>query len=456
MRHNIIITASCIAASLMLAGGCNIKQSEPVTVSFEVTSPSTDEIVLVYDWDIHPVKLDESGKASFSIEGKDFLYCKIFYGQEYVNAYFKKGEATTMTFDGSSFRSTWKFSGGTQQIAEYLNNIAYTPLPDEDFALELEEYKSKLKAKEESSTMLLEKYNNGKLDKDFVKTEKSRIIYSYGAQRLMYSVGYPIMTSKADYTPNEAYYDYIKELFVENEALIDLEEYRDYMLEANAILNLKGKKVSFYEKTISQMEYFSNNFKDGDLKEYLIYQCASSYIDQMGTDNVTDLNNLFYSNVKDAILLASFKEKCDKWDFSAPGRISPDFNAENLDGKTVRLKDFRGKYVYIDLWATWCQPCRKELPHLKALEEKFHGRNIHFVSVSVDDNKDSWRKFVTTQKMEGNQLYLGSESKFLQDYRVNGIPRFILLDPNGIIVDNNMIRPSDSATSDRLSALEGI
>lgn len=456
MRHNFIITASCLAASLLMAGSCSVRQSDPISISFEVNSPSADEVVLVYDWDIHPVKLDENGKADFLLKDKDFLYCKVFYGQEYVNAFFQKGESASMSFDGSSFGSSWKFSGQTQQIAEYLNNISYTPLPDEDFALELEEYKAKVKAKEESSLQLLEKYDGGKLDKDFVKTEKSRIIYSYGAQRLMYSVGHPIMAQKADYTPNEAYYDYVNELFVENDELLDLEEYRDYILEAASILNLRGKKVSFYEKTLAQMEYFSNNFKKADLKEYLIYQCASAYIDQMGTENTTDLNNLFYSNVKAPELIASFKEKCGKWDFSAPGRVSPDFKAEDIEGNTVRLKDFRGKYVYIDLWATWCQPCRKELPHLKALEEKFHGRNIHFVSVSVDDNKDSWIKFVNTQKMEGNQLYLGSESKFLQDYRVNGIPRFILLDPEGIILDNNMTRPSDSATSDRLSALEGI
>lgn len=74
---------------------------------------------------------------------------------------------------------------------------------------------------------------------------------------------------------------------------------------------------------------------------------------------------------------------------------SPIFeNFENIKGGTTSLKDLKGKYVYIDVWATWCGPCKAEIPHLKSLEEKYQGKNIVFVSISVDskEDHDAWQK----------------------------------------------------------------
>ena len=75
-------------------------------------------------------------------------------------------------------------------------------------------------------------------------------------------------------------------------------------------------------------------------------------------------------------------------------RSSEDFENtfENYAGETSSLEDFKGRYVYIDVWATWCGPCKKEIPYLKAIEEKFHNRNIEFVSISVDEGKKCMEK----------------------------------------------------------------
>ncbi|MDB0601306.1 TlpA disulfide reductase family protein [Tenacibaculum maritimum] len=130
----------------------------------------------------------------------------------------------------------------------------------------------------------------------------------------------------------------------------------------------------------------------------------------------------------------------------AKGVASPKFvNYENNNGKTTSLDDLKGKYVYIDLWATWCNPCKQEIPHLKEVEEKYHGKNIEFVSISVDREKDynAWKKMIVDKKMTGTQLYAKGDRSFMNAYRVSGIPRFILLDPEGNIVDANAPRPSD-------------
>ncbi|RXP63378.1 TlpA family protein disulfide reductase [Lutibacter sp. HS1-25] len=136
----------------------------------------------------------------------------------------------------------------------------------------------------------------------------------------------------------------------------------------------------------------------------------------------------------------------------AKGKPSPVFeNYENFKGGTTSLSDLKGKYVYIDIWATWCGPCKREIPSLKALEQKFEGKNIEFVSISVDNvdgrrgSRDSWLQMVKNEQLGGIQLFADNDfnSQFVRAYGINSIPRFILVDPNGNIVEANAMRPSD-------------
>ena len=143
-------------------------------------------------------------------------------------------------------------------------------------------------------------------------------------------------------------------------------------------------------------------------------------------------------------------------DLSALGKRSPDFKAVDIEGKEYHVADFRGRYVYIDMWATWCGPCKREMPYLKELEEKFADAQIVFLGLSVDKDKAAWEKMVSEGGMTGVQLYLGTGSSFQEAYRIESIPRFILLDKDGMIVSNDMSRPSDASTADALDALEGI
>jgi thiol-disulfide isomerase/thioredoxin len=142
----------------------------------------------------------------------------------------------------------------------------------------------------------------------------------------------------------------------------------------------------------------------------------------------------------------------------AEGKDSPVFeNYENFKGGKTSLKDLKGKYVYIDVWATWCAPCKAEIPFLKTLEKEYEGKNIQFVSISVDKQNahDAWKKMVKEKEMSGIQLFADNnfESKFIKDYGINSIPRFILIDPNGKIVDADTMRPSNPKIKDFLNKL---
>ena len=139
-----------------------------------------------------------------------------------------------------------------------------------------------------------------------------------------------------------------------------------------------------------------------------------------------------------------------------PGEPSVDFCFSDINGKPVSLKSLKGKYVYIDVWATWCGPCNAEIPHLKKLEEEFEGRNICFVSISCDDSQKAWERFVQAKQLGGIQLHMGGDKSFMEAIRCKGIPRFLLIDQDGKFLNANMSRPSDGKTLEILNTLPGL
>lgn len=139
------------------------------------------------------------------------------------------------------------------------------------------------------------------------------------------------------------------------------------------------------------------------------------------------------------------------------GKKCPDFSFQDINGKTVTLKSLEGKYVLIDVWASWCGPCRAEIPYLTKLEKKFHGKNIHFMSLSVDTDTNAWKSMVKKEDMGGIQANIGNNKSFMNDFGIKGIPRFILLGKDGKVISSDFMRPSKEAEINKyLSNLKGI
>ena len=154
----------------------------------------------------------------------------------------------------------------------------------------------------------------------------------------------------------------------------------------------------------------------------------------------------------------SYEEKQYLKTVLAKGEVSPKFvDYENYKGGTTSLDDLKGKYVYIDVWATWCGPCKAEIPFLKEVEKAYHDKNIAFLSVSIDEakNHDKWKEMVADKELGGIQVFADNDwkSEFVQAYKINGIPRFILIDPAGNIVAADAPRPSSEELKSLLNEL---
>lgn len=140
------------------------------------------------------------------------------------------------------------------------------------------------------------------------------------------------------------------------------------------------------------------------------------------------------------------------------GTPSPKFNYPDTNGKNVSLDDLKGKYVYVDVWATWCGPCKREIPFLKKLDDAYKGTDLAIVSLSIDkmEHKDKWLKMVKDEQLQGIQIMADKDwnSDFVRAYMIQGIPRFILIDKEGNIFDADAPRPSSPNLKELLNSLD--
>ena len=123
------------------------------------------------------------------------------------------------------------------------------------------------------------------------------------------------------------------------------------------------------------------------------------------------------------------------------GKIAPDFNLPTLDGGTLRLADYKGKLVFLNIWATWCAPCREEMPSMQRLAEKLAGGDFAMITISIDEKTEEVEKFV---KELGLTFPVGMDpaQKVAADYKITGVPETYIISPDGVVT-HHLIGPGD-------------
>lgn len=252
---------------------------------------------------------------------------------------------------------------------------------------------------------------------------------------------------------------YIPKFFIDNEQVWKISSYRDYVKGGIGILGVSEFMGNDrYKGTLEQLNFLTEHFKTPVILEDITQSLVMQYVEVTEGRPLRDIESFYKRNVKKEVYQQELAQAQKMWAKYSEGTqiMSSDHKYMDIDGKMVALEDLRGKYVYIDVWATWCGPCKAELPYLKKLEKKFKGKNIYFVSISIDANKAAWIKMVQEDQLGGIQLHGGNKAQIAKDYDIRAIPRFILLDKEGKVISKEMTRPSDPVTEETLDALEGI
>ena len=443
------IFVAVYALLLMLVTACSCEADKSV-ITLNITDGNLKEKPVLYlpNGEEITVELSEDGTGIATVNNTGNIFVRLGYRYTSRLIWLTPGAQVNVSFHSKKFHENITVEGTDSHINTFLNSNVYKYATIDDCSKGEMEYISFADSLLNANLAFLEKEN---FSAEFKQQESLRLKY-YTYQILpSFRYFHSRIAQEPNYVESSAYWNKMKELCVYDSNLLPIEEYRRFLYESVSLLS----KNEFPDHTGIErlVSFIDKNVTDDKIAEYLVFKRVYSFVKKNGIDGAAKYFEAFDKYVTDPAMteqMAQLKEKMGKCAVGAP---SPDFKCTDVDGKQYTLADFAGKYVYIDVWATWCSPCRKEAPYLSELEHKFRADEIYFVGVSCDKNKGAWEKAVKAGEVKGIQLYLEPENTFMDDYEITGIPRFILLDKEGKIISAKATAPSDPKTEETIAAL---
>lgn len=234
--------------------------------------------------------------------------------------------------------------------------------------------------------------------------------------------------------------------------------YKNYLTEltnAYAAKTLEKYGISFdatKQRHLSQYiaaEAISKYIPDAKTRSYLFSEKLKTELPVNGLKNENYVYYLY--NNSEQFVKDLYQEKIDLLkankipDLNAARKKAFNFLLHDSTGKEYRLDDFKGKMLFIDFWASWCAPCKMQIPYQKELEKQYAGKDLIFISVSLDKSKAAWLKAAKEENLHGYVLHAEGDFKnpFPKHYSIDAIPRYMLIDAEGNIISDNMMKPQN-------------
>ncbi|KAA1246608.1 TlpA disulfide reductase family protein [Aquimarina sp. RZ0] len=424
--------------------------SNNLIFSGKIENPSSDTLnILNKNREIvKSIILNKDGTFRDTLNVPEGFY-SLKEGKEWTQIYLKPKYDLSLTLNVKEFDESIKYEGAGANENNYLAKKA---LLEEGFGkLNYYGYYGKLSEKEflklTDSLYNVQKNfleENTNLDKDFFYIESKSLEFGMLDKYSSYEDMHKFVTENEDFKVSENYPDAFENIDLSNEEFLISPNYISYV---ESYLSKKTReKVNTHDNnvdnTLAYVKTIKKEVKNSLIKEELLYNTGMWQLSR--TKKLDSVFNQIKPILTNEKHVTEVTEKYNRLKKTEKGAISPVFEFKDINEKIISLNDLKGKLVYIDIWATWCLPCIKEIPDLKKMEAYFEGKDIQFVSICKDDTKDRWKKMVEEKELGGIQLFASNEKMtFFEDYSVHGIPRFILIDKNGKIIDGNAKRPSN-------------
>lgn len=431
-------------------------------VSGKIQNSNAEELILAtkngVPLDTLMIANDGSFLDTLSVNEGRFI---LFDGVNQLPLYITVANNIIINYDVNNLDNTLTYSGVGSEINNYLvsKRKKEKELEGEKNAIyKLDEIAYKAKIKEIKEALLVLISSSEGISESFIVKEKRNINYEYLAKINKYEQFHAYFAKKPDFKVSEEFLNELENLDFNNEEdFLFSDEYKKMVSSHyNKKANELAKSDTLVKEDITFLK-IAGDISNSTIKNSLLFNKAKFGITVTGSLD-TYYNTFMAASTNDE----QKKELTEAYNILKVveiGQPSPKFvDYENYNGDSTSLDDLLGKYVYIDVWATWCGPCKREIPFLKEIEKQYHERNIEFVSVSVDKSKDhdKWATMIKEKELGGIQLFADKsfESDFIQSYMIKGIPKFILIDPQGNIVKANAPRPSDPRLKELLDKLK--
>ena len=402
MKPKQILTIVLIVAAGIYFAINTKTEPNKVTITGKITNPKGESVAFSNRDTSYSTTTNANGTFTISFDLDSATYLNFAHGVEVTAMYVYPGDKIKLTIDTELFDETIKYEGSIESsflAKKYLLKEENDFFGEVYYMSSTKEYKAYLDSYKNS---VINEFGNI-TDSTFINSEitgiDKDIVYFIGRQEKL-----------AEYS----------------------EDAKTYMWETRNI----ARDFNFYTALDSLNSTDFNNMAE---------QYTAAF--QTLLNNVTDAEFIVTAQEK-------IKKTTDSWlerktavdNMPKEGEAAIDFNYPDIDENEFSLASFKGNLVYVDVWATWCGPCRDEIPFLIQLEKDYHDSNIIFMSVSVDleKAKQKWVDLINEKDMGGVQLIStdGWNSQIMKDYAINGIPRFMLFDREGNVISVDAPRPS--------------
>jgi thiol-disulfide isomerase/thioredoxin len=443
-------------------------EKDLTVISGKIDNANDRIVKLSYNSTTDTIQLNENGEFTAKILLKEPSHLVIVNGGNHARIYVNPKSKLNLTVKAENFYETLKFTGDDADINNYLAKqvafIVKLGINSESF-LYASKYETFAKALQGMNDILndnLNQFANGNEKyADFANLERERFKIMSGTLLLTFYT--PLINTNQNNKDIESSIDnLVTSTDLNNPMMIQLYEFKPFVqnlaaYELNKQLKAENRQIaSAPEYAEMYFTVLDRIFNDPIVLEELYYSYIKDFAGYYGAESVVGIYSKYKDFSSNKQRLSELEKIFAGYDNLAAGNASVNWSFPDINGKMVSLSDFKGKYVYIDVWASWCGPCKQEIPYLKSLKDKFKGKNIEIIGISVDENKTDWENIMKSESLTGIQLFAaGWENTLCESFKITGIPRFILIDKQGKIINSNADRPSGDIET-VLNGLEGI
>ena len=396
-----------VLATLLFA--CTKTDPNQVTITGEITNSKGESVIFSNQDTSYSTTANEDGTFAIAFSLDSATYLNFEHGVERTAMFVKPGDKIKLSIDTEEFDETIKYEGSEESsflAKSYLLEEENDFFGEVFYLSNLEEYKAIL---DTFKNDVFEEFGTI-TDSTFIKNEITELDKSIS--------------------------NFINR---KNKLSKYTEDVKHYMWETKEL----GRNFNFYAAMDSlNSEQFSNMLEAYSAKFLALLS------------KVTDSDFIIEAKERIAKTTSNWGDRKTAIDnMPQEGDPAIDFIYPDKDGNKFSLASFKGTLIYVDVWATWCGPCKAEIPYLQKLEEEYQENcTITFLSVSVDTDKDAWLKMVKEKELGGTQLWADGWSEITKSYAIFGIPRFMLFSADGNVISTNAPRPSSDEIRGLLNA----
>jgi len=453
---NLLLLLSAIA----ILAGCQQAPDNLIRVTGTILNPDSSDLVFFIDRERDTVEISADGTFVFERESKKPSSINIIYDRKRASIWISPGKSLEITVDVNDWDNSLGFSGDLQIENEYIlekgiiqmgwgrNYLA-------NYLKEPADFKASRDSLQTVFTSLFDGYKSKAMDQQFIDQEEIVLMYTMYGDLNNYPNARKYYAKLDEFEAPDDWYDFTRSMNINDPLLIDVSEAMYFL---SSFINTQAMKAAGLgsdawgtpELLNAKFKFIDENFEIAEMVERFKFEIIGQHLDAGPPTGAEEAIDDYLATSTSEENKTEITEKRDAWAPILPGQTAPPWILPDIDGNTTSLADFKGKYVYIDFWATWCGPCLAEIPDYRQLVKDYASRNIVFVSISVDRDKPKWKTMVKKEKFEWIQLH--DADNMNADYLVRYIPSFIFIDTEGKIITPRAPRPSTDKLREMLDA----